>query len=99
MKASSYGPGKGGKPQAPAGGTGIGGFSPGASSSAPVAEVAPPSAPEAPVEAGPDTLIAQEPVLTAINELNANMVANQEATISVLYDINTSVRTLADKTI
>lgn len=44
-------------------------------------------------------MIAQEPVLTAINELNTNMVANQEATIGVLRDIKNSVNALADKAI
>jgi hypothetical protein len=39
MKPSSYGPGKGGKPQAPAGGTGMGGFVPGGGA-APSAQMA-----------------------------------------------------------
>jgi hypothetical protein len=45
------------------------------------------------------TMIAQEPVLSAINKLSDNMNRNQEATIGVLHEINTSVKTLADKTI
>jgi len=44
-------------------------------------------------------MIAQEPVLEAINDLSTNMSANQEATIGVLRDINQSVKALADKTI
>jgi hypothetical protein len=44
-------------------------------------------------------MIAQEPVLSAINTLSDNMNRNQEATIGVLHEINDSVKTLADKTI
>ena len=48
---------------------------------------------------GGETMIAQEPVLGAINKLSDNMNRNQEATIGVLHEINNSVKTLADKTI
>lgn len=61
----------------------------------------PPPAAAAPAAAAPaassDTMISQEPVLTAINKLNDNMVKNQKATITVLHDINSSVKKLAEK--
>ncbi|CAB9525422.1 expressed unknown protein [Seminavis robusta] len=73
-----------------------GGFAPKPAFAPPAAAAS--AAPAASAD-GEETLIAQEPVLTAINQLNDNMVRNQELTISVLGDISKSVKALADKTI
>jgi hypothetical protein len=51
------------------------------------------------VEAASDAaMISNEPVLAAINKLSENMNRNQQATIAVLTDINSSVKMLVDRT-
>jgi len=89
------------------GGAGLGGYlaSMGGGSAVKASSFAPTksqkgaSAPAAAYSSGGSAMIAQEPVLQAINQLNDNMVRNQAATISVLNEINQSVKTLASKTI
>lgn len=55
------------------------------------------SAPAAAFAAGSSAGSGNEQVLAAINNLNANMVRNQEATIGILQDINGSVKTLVSR--